>query len=59
MFCLQWSCKLQAVTISNAVTWYEKSDNASSQSECKSKADVKMVILNDIDQLRPSIEHTL
>ena len=47
------------VTISNAGTWCEKSDNASSQSECKSKADVKMVILNDIDQLRPSIEHTL
>ena len=31
------------VCINNAVAWCEKCDNASSQSQCKSKADVKMV----------------
>ena len=34
------------VSIKNSVAWCEKCDNASSQSHCKSKADVKMVILN-------------
>ena len=32
------------VSINNPVAWCEKCDNASSQSQCKSKADVKMVI---------------
>ena len=44
------------VSINNAVAWYEKCDNASSQSQCKSKADVKMVILNDSGQLRSTID---
>ena len=45
-----------SVNINNAVAWCEKCDNASSQSQCKSKADVKMVILNESDQLRSTID---
>ena len=43
------------VSINNAVTWCKRCDNTSSQSQCKSKADVKMVILNESGQLRSSI----
>ena len=44
------------VSINNAVAWCEKCDNASSRSQCKSKADVKMVILNESGQLRSTID---
>ena len=44
------------VSINNTVAWCEKCDNASSQSQCKSKADEKMVILNEGGQLRSSID---
>ena len=44
------------VSINNAVAWCEKCDNASSQSQCKSKADVKMVILNENGQSRSTID---
>ena len=44
------------VSINNAVAWCEKCDNASSQSQCQSKADVKMVILNESGQLRSTID---
>ena len=43
------------VSINNAVASCEKCDNASSQGQCKSKADVKMVILNESGQLRSTI----
>ena len=43
------------VSINNAVAWCEKCDNALSQSQCKSKADVKMVILDESGQLRSTI----
>ena len=43
------------VSINNAVTWCKRCDNASSQSQCKSKADVRMVILNESGQLRSFI----
>ena len=46
------------VSSNSAVGWYEKRDNASSQSQCKSKADVKMVILNESGQLRSTIDET-
>ena len=38
------------------MAWCEKYDKASSQSQCKSKADVKMVILNESGQLRSTID---
>ena len=44
-----------SVSINNAVAWCEKCDNASSPSQCKSRADVKMVILNESGQLRSTI----
>ena len=49
------------VSSNSAVSWCEKRDNASSQSQCKLKADVKMVILNESGQLRSTIDvpHTL
>ena len=40
----------------NAVVWCEKCDKASMQSQCKSKTDVKMVVLNESDQLRSNIK---
>ena len=44
------------VSINNAVAWCEKCDNASSQSQCRSKADVKMIILDESGQLRSTID---
>ena len=44
------------VSINNAVLWCEKCDYASSQSQCKSKADVKMVIMNESGRLRSTID---
>ena len=44
------------VSINNAVAWCEKCDNASSQSQCRSKADVKMMILDESDQLISTID---
>ena len=44
------------VSINNAVAWCGKCDNASSQSHCKSKEDVKMVILDESGQLRSTID---
>ena len=44
------------VSINNAVAWCERCDNASSQSQCKSKAYVKMVILNVSGQLRSTVD---
>ena len=39
-----------SVSIINAVAWWKRCDNASLQSQCKSKADVKMIILNESGQ---------
>ena len=44
------------VSINNAVAWCEKCDNASSQSQCRSKADVKMMILDESGQLISTID---
>ena len=44
------------VSINNAVAWCEKCDNASSQSQCRSKADVKMIILDESGQLISTID---
>ena len=44
------------VSINNAVAWCEKCDNASSQSQCRSKADVKMMILDESGQLVSTID---
>ena len=44
------------VSINNVVAWCEKGDNASSQSQCKSKIDVKMLILNESGRLRFTID---
>ena len=43
------------VSVNNAVAWCERCDNASSQTQCKSKADVKMVMLNESGKLRSTI----
>ena len=46
------SCNTQ-VTINNAVGWScDIYENAESQSECKLKTDVKMVILDECDQMK-------
>ena len=44
------------VNTNYAVTWCEKYDNASLQSQCKSKADVKMVMLTKSGLLRSTID---
>ena len=44
------------VSINNAVAWCEKCDNASSQSQYRSKADVKMMILDESGQLISTID---
>ena len=44
------------VSINNVVAWCEKCDNASSQSQCKSKVDVKMLILKESGWLRSTID---
>ena len=44
------------VGINNAVAWCKKCNNTSLQSQCKSKADVKMVILDVSGQLRSTID---
>ena len=44
------------VSINNAVAWCEKCDNASSQSQYRSKADVKMIILDESGQLISTID---
>ena len=44
------------VSINNAVAWCGKCDNASSQSHCESKEDVKMVILDECGQLKSTID---
>ena len=44
------------VSINNAAAWCEKCDNASSQSDCKLKADLKMVIFDESVQLRSTID---
>ena len=46
------------VSINNAVAWCVTRDDVSSQSQYKSKEDVKMVTLNGSGQLR-SMYHTL
>ena len=44
------------VSVNNAVAWSEKCGNTSLQSDCKLKADVKMVILDESVQLRSIID---
>ena len=39
------------VNIDNAFAWCEKCDSASLQSQCKLKADVKIVVFSESDQL--------
>ena len=54
------SCNTQ-VTINNAVGWCDICENAESQSECKLKTYVKIVILDEIDQMKYyiSVPHSL
>ena len=54
------TCNTQ-VTINNAVGWYDICENAESQSECKLKIDVKIVILDESDQMKYyiSVPHSL
>ena len=40
------------VTVNNAVGWCDIWENAESQSECKLKTDVKIVILDESDQMK-------
>ena len=40
------------VNISNAVGWYQVCGNVSSQNECKLKTDVKMIVLDESEQMR-------
>ena len=49
------------VTINNAVGWCDICENAESQSECKLKTDVKIVILDESDQMKYyiSVPHSL
>ena len=54
------TCNTQ-VTINNAVGWCDICENAESQSECKLKTDVKIVILDESDQMKYyiSVPHSL
>ena len=57
---LCWTCNTQ-VTVNNAFGWCDICENAESQNVCKVKTDVKIVTLDESDQMNYyiSVPHSL